>query len=261
MKARFAAVLTAVMILPVLGFASPCNAPTVVPADGRIVDFDFVGPSTSNFYQFSATSGHSYSVEVRQDYDDVNGDLAVTLSGTAGSCPTPAVLAGTNDTTASEPALPSNASRLSFTATGTGIHRIQVANGNGSTGRYISVTVSETTVYNPNWSTFGTFLTQYNFLNTTSQPINGKLIVTPTFGSSLTQRVVNFVITASGTPGSRVGITAGPGFDADIPKDSAGYAIFTHDGPPGGLLTQAQFLNGNATVIVPTKFEAVRLTK
>src|SRR5438876_11142568 len=66
------------LLTPVAALATSCAAPAVVPADGRLVDFDFVqngGAVNANFYQVTVTKGHSYSIEVRQDYDGVNTDI------------------------------------------------------------------------------------------------------------------------------------------------------------------------------------------
>jgi hypothetical protein len=251
-------VLVTALILaafPSMLMAGACATPTVVPADGRVVDFDFVASSASNFYQFEARSGRSYSVEVRQDYDDVNPDLTVVVSGPSGTCPSPASLAQLTDTSATEPALPANATRVSFTATASGTHKIQVTNGNGSLGRYISVSVSETTIFNVRWSTFAGFITQYGFQNTTSQAISGSLVVTDTLGSSIVPPVtIPVTIAANG----EVFKIVGPGFDVNIGGGHGGFAVFTHNGPPGSVLTDAYFIGGNSTVIVPSRFEPVR---
>ena len=256
---RSAAIVAAVLLISGLAVAGPCTAPTVVPADGRIVDFDFVPQSASNFYQFTASAGHSYSVEVRQDYDDVNADVTATLSGPAGTCPTPAALAGTNDTTAADPALPANATRVSFTAATSGAHRIQVANANVGAGRYISVSVSDTTAYNVRWSTFGTFITQWGFQNTTSQDIAGTLKTTTTLGGTGTN-TISFVVPANSQIFKIIAATSPPG-DISVGAGKAGFAVFTHNGPPGGILTDAFFINSAATVIVPSVFEPVRQSR
>lgn len=251
---RSVAILATILLLSGLALAGTCTAPTVVPADGRIVDFDFVAQSATNFYQFTAVAGRSYSVEVRQDYDEVNTDINATVSGPGGACPTPAALAGTRDTTALEPALPANADRVSFTAASAGIHKIQVVNTNATTGRYISVTVSETTAFNVRWSTFGSFITQWGFQNTTSQPIDGTLIATTALGG-VGSNTIAFTIPAN----SQVfRIIASTGGDINVGANRAGFAVFTHNGPPGGVLTDAFFINGPATVIVPSVFVPVR---
>lgn len=239
-----------------LAFAGQsCVTATVVPADGRVVDFDFVLNGTSNFYQFAVTQNHSYSVEVRQDYDDPPSTLTVSLASENTTCTT-ALNPVATSTITTEPALPANAFRSSFTAASTGVYSITVQN-TGGAGRYVSVSVSETTVFGPNFSTFGTFITQFNFQNTTSQTIHGVLVVTPTVtvpAPTAPPKTVNFTL----NPFGGAGLIAGPAGDAVIPVNSGGFVSFTHDGPPGSVLTQAQFLNSSATVIVPSKFQSVR---
>ena len=80
--------LFAIALMPGLLYAgTACATPTVVPADGRVVDFDFVANSPgANFYQFDVSAGNSYSVEVRQDYDDLQAtnDLTTTAFSDVG---------------------------------------------------------------------------------------------------------------------------------------------------------------------------------
>src|SRR5438552_2913524 len=143
------------LLTPVAALATSCATPAVVPADGRLVDFDFVqngaAPANSNFYQVAVTKGHSYSVEVRQDYDGVNTDI--------------------------DPA--SGVSVFSDAACGvavTGNVYIQVTNGGGQ-GRYISVRVDETTLYNPTWANIAGFVTAFTISNTTGSPITGGKLI------------------------------------------------------------------------------------
>lgn len=244
--------LVLVLFVPVLGFAgTSCATPTIVPADGRVVDFDFVAASGNNFYQFTATAGNSYSVEVRQDYDDTNTDLTVSTF-TDAACAT--ALASPHNTTAADPALPANATRYSFTAAASGPITIKVANGNASTGRYVSVSVSDTTQYNVRWSTFGVFITQWGFQNTSSQPINVKLVTTTVLGGSGTNSK-SFSVPAQ----SQVFVTiAASGQDINVGSNKAGFAVATNDGPPGALLVDCFFIGGGGAVIVPSVFQPVR---
>lgn len=249
--------LTLVVLLvfaPALLYAgSACNLPTIVPSDGRVVDFDFVAASPgANFYQFSVTAGNSYSVEVRQPYDDSNTDLTVTSFTDANTCGT--ALTGTTSTTTADPALPANATRFSFTAAASGTVTLKVANGNVATGRYVSVSVSDTTQYNVRWSTFGTFITQWGFQNTTSSPIIATLTTTTVLGGSGTNSIT-FTVPANTQVFKIIGAS---GVDINVGGNKAGFAVLSNNGPAGGLLTDAFFINGSATVIVPSVFQPVR---
>jgi hypothetical protein len=248
--------LFAIALMPGLLYAgTACATPTVVPADGRVVDFDFVANSGNNFYQFDVTKGNSYSVEVRQDYDDLQtpNDLTTTAFTDAG-CTAP--VAGLVDTTAIEPALPANSARFSFTAAASGTIRLQVANGNASTGRYVSVSVSDTTVFNPQFSTFSGFQTQYLFINTTGADVHGVLTVTPNVcvGAVPAPSVVNVTV----PKGANLTRSVSPQGSIPMPANCGGFAKFTHDGPPGSVITDALYINANASVIVSAKFQPVR---
>src|SRR5205807_5554139 len=139
------------LLLPAMALAqNSCATPTVVPASGEKTDFDFVAGGGTNVYQFDVKPNRSYSVEVRQDYDPVNTDLtagggSVTVFSDTGCL---ATVTGLTDTTAAEPALPANSTRVSFVTPSSvpnGSYRVQVVNGNAAAGRYISVKVAETT--------------------------------------------------------------------------------------------------------------------
>jgi len=234
---------------PALMFAgSACATPTIVPADGRIVDFDFVAPSGTNFYQFNATSGRSYSVELRQDYDDVNTDLTTSLNSDAGTgCAT--AVAGTTDTHLVAPAMPSNATRLSFVASATQPFSIKVANSNATTGRYISISVSETTMYSANFfSGFG-YQTAYTFVNTTGSAISGTLnlidasngAVDGTSTITLAAGAAALVDTVGGNHTNATAMNVTPG--------KTGSAVFTHNGPPGSVLAASFLQNLSANYV------------
>src|SRR5713226_1746473 len=63
-----------------------CSTATSLVPDGRLLDFDSVQASTSNWYQFTATAGRSYSIEVRDDLDLNNTDFTVTYYGPNSTC-------------------------------------------------------------------------------------------------------------------------------------------------------------------------------
>lgn len=264
-----------VLCLALLAFASAfafagatCGAPTVVPSDGRIVDFDFVAQSSSNFYQFDATAGHSYSVEVRQDYDGVNTDLSAAGGGsisifTDAACTT--ALAGATDTSAADPALPANAFRVSFIAPSTGTFRIQVANGNASTGRYISVAVAETTVYSTAYfagkgATGGShagFYATFSFSNTTSAAITGTLTLINGAGTT----IGTSTITLPAKGGALVDTSGAAGTNAtvlNIAVPITGSAFFAHNGPPGSVTTAAYEQNGSTGFTESLAFSPAR---
>jgi len=241
MKLRLA-VLAILLAVPGLLFAgTSCATPTVAPADSRIVDFDFVGISADNFYQFDATAGHSYSIEVRQDYDDLQptNDLATSVFSVADTgCATPLAVNGTvlRDTSLIEPALPANSFRASMTAANTGTYRLRVRNSNPAVGRYVSVKISETTMYSASFSTNQPFNTFYAFVNTTSSPITGTLTLTPLGGGGPVPITITIPANALASTNTSV-----PVFATVVNK--VGFATFSHNGPPGAVLISAAIAN------------------
>src|SRR5260370_35620626 len=163
MKNRFFLILGMVLLLsPALAFAgSACTAgrstgPTIVLANGKITDFDFVGPSGTNYYQTTLTAGHSYSFEVLLDYDDAAtvNPVAVTLykDGTCASAlAAGSATTGYRDTSAIEPAAPLNSFRGSVIASVSGPYSIKTVNADAVNGHYIAVSVIETTMFSPLW--------------------------------------------------------------------------------------------------------------
>lgn len=269
MKSRVILCLALFTFATAFAFAgATCAAPTVVPSDGRVVDFDFVAQSTSNFYQFNATAGHSYSVEVRQDYDGVNTDLATAGGGgvsifTDGACT--AALSGATDTSAADPALPANSFRVSFIAPTTGTYKIQVANGSASTGRYISVAVAETTVYSTAYfagkgasgGSHAGFYATFSFSNTTSFAITGTLTLIDGSGNT----IGTSAITLPAKGGALIDTTGALGTNAstlNIAVPVTGSAFFAYNGPPGSITTAAYEQNGTTGFTESLAFGSVR---
>lgn len=243
MKTRVVVLSTLLMIFAAASAFAACPAAThVVPADGRLVDFDFVAQSSANAYQFDVTAGHSYVVEVRQDYDQVNTDLTTAVFSDS-ACTTALT---TTATETADPSVSANTFRQSFTVAGTvgtpATYTLTVTNSNASTGRYVSVRVAETTLYSSVYSQgkgsgcpSACFTTYYGILNTTNKALH----VTVTLYSSAGAVIgtpANLTIAANGSNVTNtfvLGATAG----------STGYALFTHDGPPGALQVGAYIEN------------------
>jgi hypothetical protein len=284
MKLRLV-VLVSMLSLASLAFAGQtCQTATVVPSDGRVVDFDFVANSTTNFYQFGVTKGHSYSVEVRQDYDDpvTPAVVAVTLSsngGVTGGCTTaiandPTTGVGPTDTTGLDPAEPStNSFREAFIAPTSGVYGISVQNTGCSPnpcGRYLSVAVSDTTLVNTRWACgFGTNYTSWGLTNTTSQQIVGALAVNSsvhsttygpfkeTIGGSAGVFVTTPPKTNPTSPGTGLTSTQLPNCITGS-KGDAGSVTFAYIGPPGAILPDGYIQNDTGPVIQPIVWQAPR---
>lgn len=267
MKVRLVLLATLLAVPSLLSAVTTCANPTIVPADGRIVDFDFVAPSGDNFYQFDVTQNHSYSIEVRQDYDekqavnDLQTELFPIGNTTCTGALTPNAAAGSavRDTIGIDPALPSNSFRVSTVAGSTGTMRIKVHNNNGSTGRYISVVVADTTQFSPLYTTFGGFNTFYRFFNTSSQPVSATLKLFNPAGAQIGTTTVTVAAGAS-TPTIFTGPNGGGNIGLGVAADNAGPATLTHDGPPGAILVDgfSGIFTPTSTATIPIVFRPVR---
>jgi hypothetical protein len=263
MKAFVALTVVLLVVTPVsLVAGTTCVTATVVPADGRIVDFDFVANGTSNFYQFRGVAGRSYSVEVRENYDDPPSTVTVTLTsngGVSGGCS--AAVPNTKDTAAAEPVLPANAFRRSFIAAATGTFGIEVQN-TGSQGRYISVSVADTTLFCPRWSTFGVH-TEWGFTNTTGLAISGVFTLIRNDGSVQAGTPITINIAANGAAFADTR-NVGAGNPLNIPNNQFGKAVFAHDGPPGAIIGDSYIIDAGfpgGPFIQPGKFETARQSR
>jgi hypothetical protein len=229
------------------------NETPVIP-DGRVTTSS-IPASTTYFFLVQTQVGHSYSVEVRAPigtYSSLSNSMTLySPSDTSASCASSSVtIANTTDT---DPSLANTGSRRSFTATDTfnnGWYRIKLVNGTGA-GQTYSISVTDTTLHNPRWSTFSSYITQYAFRNTTSVDIHGTLTVTPTLGGGSPATLA--VTVPANTEVFKV--VAASGGDVNMGASKAGFATFSNDGPPGGIIADAYFINPSGTVIVFSKFE------
>lgn len=268
MKVRVFLVLGMILLLsPVLALAGTActvgatTGPTIVLAHGKVTDFDFIASNNgTNYYQSTLTAGHSYSFMVHMDYDDAatGSPLQVTLYRDACINALVANANGTvansfRDTTAIEPAAPNNAFRASVIATTTGPYSIKIVNPDLANGKYIAVSVTETTMFTPLWSSNGNsqYGAQYSMYNTTSGTLNG---------------VITFNIFGGGAPVTGTvpmppGLTfSGTNYVTGIPPNKVGTAMLAYDGPPHSLTVSAAIVNFQVTPAYnqPVPFEAVR---
>jgi hypothetical protein len=107
--------------------------------------------------------------------------------------------------------------------------------------------VDDTTLFNPRWSTFGGYETQWGLLNTTNKDISGTLTIYNSDGALL--KTVAATIHAG-----QISFISARG--SSVPAEHAGNAVFTFIGPPGGILADAYFLSSDAKTIVPSLFQS-----
>jgi len=256
-RVAFAAMSLALAV----GFANAQCAKyyNVVP-DGRISSSYYsVAASSANANFFSLTAGRSYSVEVSMPFDAYSiQPLQVFVNEIpGGTCILSNSGVTVNNATAVDPnpgTGSSNVTRLTFTALiSTDFGYVVVNNTDASNTHYYNVTVSETTMFSPSWSTFTPFLTQWGLQNTTGSTINAVLTVTDTFGGGPYKKTVAIA------PSATVFVRTGDSFvGGPIPANHGGGAILTHDGPPGAIVANCYILNTSGTVIFPVEFRGVR---
>jgi hypothetical protein len=238
------------LFLPAAAYAEggSCNFPTVIVPDGRIIESTI--PDGTNFwYLFDTTPGRSFSIEFKdplEAWGNFPGALAVFQTGTCSTVITP------RDTVDVAPSIPNTARRVSITTTAFR-QWFTLANSSGGTRPY-TVSVSETTLYSPLWSTFGGFETFYRFQNTTNASCEVNLRLVNDAGTQVAGST--FSIPANRTAPTR---NTGPG-DLNIADSQAGQAIITHDCPPGAI--QVDGFLGNfgvfPPVVLPIKIVAAR---
>jgi len=226
---RFKAVwlLAFLFLVPALSFAggSTCLAATGLMPDGRILDLDYIQPGATVWYSFGASSGHSYSVEARDDLDgNPNTDLSITFY--SGAC-------ATQMTGASGPPYSANQYRDTSNPNNETI-AIKVVNNSTTIGHYLSASVSETTMFSTAWLATGNYNTYYAWVNTTSFAINGTLNFWDTLngGSLAPPSPIALPLPPRGTSNNTSSSSL------NLPR-SYGAMFFTHDGPPGAIVATA----------------------
>ncbi len=255
MRARISMIslvaIVALLGLPALaraGEGTNCFTETVLAADGRIVESTIPNGSTF-WYLIQTTVGRSYSVEIKSKVDPINTmpGNATFFNGTDG-CGGVSTLT-TRDIRMLDPQVPANGTRRSFTAVDpadSGRHRIRLVATAGTPVAY-TISVSDTTMFSPGWSTFGVS-TFWSFYNTTNATINGTLTLLDSTGAQ---------IAAVGL-GIPTGQAAFPStITMAIGANMSGTARFTHDGPPGAILAEAAITNF-AGFFQRVRFEAPR---
>jgi len=224
-----------------------CSTATSLVPDGRLLDFDSVQANTGNWYQFTATAGRSYSIEVRDDLDPDNSDLTVLYYGPNGTCASPAAPANASlqHTESSEPAVPASTKRVSIitclnsappwgpgcSGPGGGTYWVKVQNGSTTTSHYVSIGVTETTIYGGTWNSFSPLSTTFIFQNSTSQSITYIFTMTATSGGTQTGATSGTLGAVS--TGTSTVVTGTTGLSMN--PSQLGIAIFAHNGPPGAI--------------------------
>ncbi len=226
--------LAAAMALLALPSVASAQCSTFVASipDGRISGPWTISTGSGLSWDFGVTTGHSYSVEVLDD----SGSTGFTVVVGNFFCPT-ANIAGLVDTTTIEPSSGTTGTccftRKSFTATANGFLEVAVTTTSG-TPFGVKLSVTDTTLFSPAWSTFGSFDTFYSLLNTTNATCSGTLTLYNTAGTLVTTQPLTIAAAATGaTNTASMGTTRG----------AAGTARFVHNCPPGAFLAESAIAN------------------
>lgn len=223
-----------------------CSTATVMVPDGRILDFDNVPISTTTWYQFTATANRSYSLEVRDDLEaDPGSDLTIKVYTPTSTCASLTAATNTTDTHASEPVTPTTSGKrwsivtTSSGATGGGVYLISVQNTSATLSHYVSLMVSETTLYATAYTTTSAN-TYFYITNTTSAAVSYTYLFTSTGGTTATYATS---VTANGVNAQNTSSSS-----MNVPATSQiGYVTITHNGPPGALQCMAETNNAITT--------------
>jgi uncharacterized repeat protein (TIGR01451 family) len=224
-----------------------CNVEPVVIPDGRATPAT-IAPGATAFFGTSLRIGNSYSVEVKNATGDAVPPGVLTVFRGDDGCGGASTLTTTN-TAGVEPGESAGAARVSFTATGAStFYQLKLVNGGGTIP--YTVTVSDTTLFSPAWSTNGAFDTFYSFQNTTGTGLNGTLTLLSTAGATISTFPVS--IPAGQTASTNTA-------SLSVTRNQAGTARFTHDGPPGAVVGEAAIANFSISpaYVQPVKIQSV----
>ncbi len=132
-----------------------------------------------------------------------------------------------------------------------GMNVIEELDNSDTSSHYYTITISETTMFNPSWTTFSPYLTQWGLQNTTGATVHAVLTVKDAISGGPYTKSVTIAA------GSVAFITTNSTFSGGpIPANHNGNAILTHDGPPGAILANTYIIS--STVVFPAEFRAVR---
>jgi hypothetical protein len=219
-----------------------CGADPVLSSDGTDSPQDLLFANTSAYYTLNAKAGHSYGIEV-WDTVDQTANVSPAIQLLASDCTTP--IPSTNVTNVDPDLSGGFSDRISWMQGSDATVYIQVMNPDQNNPYTYQIRVTDTTLFNPRWSTYSGFDTQWGFNNTTAVTITGTLTITNSDGTVLNTVPLSL-------PPGRMTLLSAKG--KSIPVDHYGTATLAYVGPAGAIQADAYFINGNATVIVPSAF-------
>lgn len=222
-----------------------------IKADGSVLAADYVSAGYWSVYRAYLSAGHSYAFEVWNPYAAVDqtyskGRPSVELWDSSGLF---CNRGSWTDVAAINPALNSGFSgRISWIQGSDALEFPAIDNLDDTDGYTYNIRLVDTTLFNPRWSTYSGFATQWGFNNNSNSSISGTLTIYDSNGSVLKTKNVSL-------PAGRVTFYSSGPSDLNLPNNKAGTAMFAYIGPPGAIQADAYFLNASGSVIVPSKFE------
>ena len=241
-----------------------CSSQTGTVPDGR----ESPALTTSNVapvgLYFAGAPGHSYSVEVHGVSQNSQALPFILAVDTAGVAPCPGI--NTSDVVPRNTQEPSTSPAGASSSVLDQLKSSVIVGGSAPSYVYFTVTgspgptlvvarVSETTLYNPLWTTFGGFQTFYQVQNTSSQACKVVITLTSAAGVVVGTKTLPAVPANSAAPTVNTGPT-----DMNVLPNQAGSATIAHDCSPGAILVDGFSGNfsGAAAVVLPIKIFAVR---
>jgi|HubBroStandDraft_4_1064222.scaffolds.fasta_scaffold00421_14 hypothetical protein len=243
------------VLLP-LGVAesTDCTSPVIVIPDGRLTQSSFP-QNTTFWYGIFAQAGHSYSVEFEPPADNYLNATRPQFSALGVFGPTDYLQAcrGSSSVAVTQnsgyaPVILKSGNgagrRASFTALSAGLHLVSVTNVAG-TGGY-SFRAVDTTLITIRWNTSTGYDALWVLTNTSDMPITGTITAIDMNGQVIAAMHISI------PPGGRVARSSAVG-DMNLPRNAAGWAMFSHNGPPNAIVAEAFMIGPTSTL--PEKFE------
>ncbi len=222
--------------------ATTCGADPVLPSDGTVNLEDFIFNATTAYYNLNVKGGHSYSIEV-WDPVDPTAAVAPTLQLLQANCSTQIP---STDVTTVDPDLSGGfAARISWIQASSASIHIALANPDQTNGYTFVIRVTDTTLFNPRWSTYSGYSTSWGLTNTTPTDLNGTMTVYDSTGSILATKQATLK-------------AAEPNFldttGINVPPGHAGYATFAYVGPAGAIVGDGFMIAPSGNPIIPVLF-------
>lgn len=256
-------ILLAIALVPfcvasVRAESTDCTTPVLIVSDGRVTPSIF-SQNATYWYGIYAQAGHSYSVEFEPAVDNyvASGRVYFTTVNVYGPNDALAACRGNSSVAVTQnsgyaPVIQKAGNgvgrRVSFTAQGAGLHLISVTNLAG-TGSY-TFRALDTTLFNFRWSTWNGYNNQWGFFNFSDMPILGIFTVYDSNNRAVV--AVQISIAVGGRAFRRSDSSS-----LNLPGNISGYAVFSHNGPPGAVIADAYLITPTGIVETYTKFDGI----